>query len=182
MNFFKHKTSIIDSNCKIGKDSKIWHWSHISKNSVIGAKSNIGQNVYVGENVKIGSNVKIQNNVSIYNGVTIKSNVFCGPSVVFTNVKYPISNRIVKKKNYTKTLVEKGATLGANSTIICGNTIGKNSLVGAGSVVTKKVKPYTVVAGNPAVEIGRVCICKVKIYKKPYKKNLKCNTCKTKVR
>tara|TARA_B100001741_G_C16535941_1_gene591903 strand:- start:556 stop:1104 length:549 start_codon:yes stop_codon:yes gene_type:complete len=177
MKFYKHKTSIIDKNCTIGKNSKIWHWSHISKNSKIGSNCVIGQNVFIGENVKIGDNVKIQNNVSVYQGITIENDVFCGPSVVFTNVKYPTSTRKVKKKNYEKTLIKKGATLGANSTIICGLEIGENAIVGAGSVVTKKIKNNLVVAGNPACEIGKVCSCKIKIYKKPYKKNIKCNIC-----
>ena len=153
MRFFKHKTSIIDSNCKIGNDCKIWHWSHISKNSVIGAKSNIGQNVYIGENVKIGSNVKIQNNVSIYNGVTIQNDVFCGPSMVFTNVINPRSS-VNRKDEYKQTLVKKGASIGANATIICGVTLVEYSFVGAGSVVTKSVKPHEMVAGVPAKRIG----------------------------
>ena len=171
MNYFKHKTSIIDKDCKIGKGSKIWHWSHISKNSSIGKNCNLGQNVFIGENVKIGNNVKIQNNVSIYQGVEIEDNVFCGPSVVFTNVKYPIANRPINKKKYEKTLIKEGSTLGANSTIICGVSIGKNSVIGAGAVVTKNVKNSTVVAGNPAKEIGKVNLGKINIYKKRKKKN-----------
>ena len=170
MKYFKHKTSIIDKGCKIGKGSKIWHWSHISKKSIIGENCNLGQNVYVGENVKIGNNVKIQNNVSIYQGVKIEDNVFCGPSVVFTNVKYPIANKPVNKKKYQKTVIKKGSTLGANSTIICGVKIGKNSVIGAGAVITKTVKDNSVVAGNPAKEIGKVSLGKIKIYKKPNKK------------
>ncbi len=169
MKYFKHKTSIIDKNCKIGKETKIWHWSHISKKSLIGKNCNLGQNVFVGENVKIGNNVKIQNNVSIYQGVEIEDNVFCGPSVVFTNVKYPIADKPVNKKKYEKTLVEKGSTLGANSTIICGVKIGENSVVGAGAVVTKNVKKNSVVAGNPAKEIGKVKFGKINIYKKKKK-------------
>tara|TARA_B100002051_G_C16718307_1_gene630794 strand:- start:390 stop:938 length:549 start_codon:yes stop_codon:yes gene_type:complete len=178
MKYYKHKTSIIDKSCKIGKDTKIWHWTHISKNSIIGKNCTIGQNVFIGENVKIGNNVKVQNNVSIYEGVIIENDVFCGPSVVFTNVKYPIATRKILKKNYEKTLIKKGATLGANCTIICGTIIEENSVIGAGAVITKKVKKSTVVVGNPAYEIGKVCFCKKKIYKKPYKKSLKCNKCK----
>ena len=169
MTYFKHKTSIIDKNCKIGKNTKIWHWTHISKNSIIGFNCNIGQNVFIGENVTIGNNVKIQNNVSIYEGVTIESNVFCGPSVVFTNVKYPVSTKKVLKKNYEKTLVQKGATLGANCTIICGNKIGKDSIIGAGSVVTKKVNDFAVVIGNPAKQVGKIINGKKKNTIKYYK-------------
>ncbi len=181
ISYFKHETSFIDENCKIGNNSKIWHWSHISKNSKLGINNNIGQNVFIGENVQIGDNVKIQNNVSVFDGVKIEDDVFCGPSVVFTNVKYPVSNRNIMKRDYEKTLVKKGATLGANSTIICGNNIGINAVVGAGSVVTKKVKNFSVVVGNPAIEIGRVCLCKKKIYKKPYKIKLICKKCNTKI-
>ncbi len=177
MKFYKHKTSFIDKNCKIGNETKIWHWSHISKNSIIGQNCTIGQNVYIGEKVRIGDKVKIQNNVSVFQGVTIENEVFCGPSVVFTNVKFPISHQKTSKKDYEKTLVEKGASLGANSTIVCGITIGTNSLIGAGSVVTKNVKKNSVVVGNPAYEIGKKCLCKGKIIKKPYKKKYACNKC-----
>ena len=147
--FYIHESSIVDKNAKIGKGSKIWHWCHISKNSKIGKNCVIGQNVFIGENVAIGDNVKIQNNVSVYSGVTIKNNVFIGPSVVFTNVKFPRSS-INQKKNFLKTIIEKGATIGANSTIICGVKIGKDSFVGAGSVVTKNIKIKSLVYGNPA--------------------------------
>lgn len=175
--YFKHKSSIIDKNVKIGKDSKIWHWSHVSSNVIIGKKCKIGQNVFIGEDVKVGDNVKVQNNVSIYKGVTIEDDVFCGPSVVFTNVKYPNAKRNVNKKDYLKTLIKKGSTLGANCTVICGITIGKNSFVGAGSVVTKNVDKNSVVVGNPAVEIAKICNCKKKIFKKPYKLILNCKFC-----
>ena len=147
--FYIHESSIVDKNVKIGKGSKIWHWCHISKNSKIGKDCVIGQNVFIGENVAIGDNVKIQNNVSVYSGVTIKNNVFIGPSVVFTNVKFPRSS-INQKKNFQKTIIEKGATIGANSTIICRVKIGKDSFVGAGSVVTKNIKNKSLVYGNPA--------------------------------
>ena len=155
MKYFKHKTSVIDKNCTIGKNSKIWHWSHISKNSKIGFNCTIGQNVFIGEDVKIGNNVKIQNNVSVYQGVTIEDDVFCGPSVVFTNVKYPIARKKIDKKNYEKTLIKKGATLGANSTILCGIIVGENSMIGAGSVVTKNIKKDTIVIGNPSYELKK---------------------------
>lgn len=176
-NYYIHKTALIDDNVKIGNSSKIWHWSHLSKNSKLGVKCTLGQNVFIGENVSIGSNVKIQNNVSVFQGVKIEDNVFCGPSVVFTNVKYPLATKKINKKNYKKTLVKKGVTLGANCTILCGITIGEDSIVGAGSVVTKNVKKKSVVVGNPAKEIGKVCKCKNRIFKKPYKNKLKCNVC-----
>ena len=147
--FYIHESSIVDKNVKIGKGSKIWHWCHISKNSKIGKDCVIGQNVFIGENVAIGDNVKIQNNVSLYDGVIIEDDVFLGPSCVFTNVLNPRAF-INKKKKFEKTLVKKGSTIGANSTIICGLTIGSYSFIGAGSVVTKNVSNYRLVYGNPA--------------------------------
>lgn len=147
--FYIHESSIVDKNVKIGKGSKIWHWCHISKNSKIGKDCVIGQNVFIGENVAIGDNVKIQNNVSLYDGVIIEDDVFLGPSCVFTNVLNPRAF-INKKKKFEKTLVKKGSTIGANSTIICGLTIGSYSFIGAGSVVTKNVLNYRLVYGNPA--------------------------------
>lgn len=148
-NYFVHQTSIVDEKAKIGKNTKIWHFCHISSKARIGKNCNIGQNVFIGEGVKIGNNVKIQNNVSVYSGVEIEDDVFVGPSVVFTNVIKPRSF-INKKKLYLSTIVKKGATLGANSTIICGNSIGEYSFVGAGSVVTKNVPNNILVYGNPA--------------------------------
>ena len=147
--FYIHESSIVDKNVKIGKGSKIWHWCHISKNSKIGKDCVIGQNVFIGENVAIGDNVKIQNNVSLYDGVIIEDDVFLGPSCVFTNVLNPRAF-INKKKKFEKTLVKRGSTIGANSTIICGLTIGSYSFIGAGSVVTKNVSNYRLVYGNPA--------------------------------
>ena len=147
--FFVHSSSIVDENVKIGQNTKIWHFCHISSRAKIGRNCKIGQNVFVGEGVKIGNNVKIQNNVSVYSGVKIEDDVFIGPSVVFTNITKPRSF-INKKKKYTSTIIKKGATLGANSTIICGNSIGQYSFVGAGSVVTKDVPKYILVFGNPA--------------------------------
>ena len=138
MNYFLHDTVILDENVKIGKNTKIWHWCHISKNVKIGKNCILGQNIFIGNGVKIGDNVKIQNNVSVYQGVTLENDVFIGPSVVFTNVLVPRSF-INKKRNFKKTLLKKGCTIGANSTIICGNTIGKYSFVGAGSLVTKSL-------------------------------------------
>ena len=154
-NFFVHETSIIDENVKIGRGTKIWHWCHISRNVKIGKNCNIGQNIFIGEGVVIGDNVKIQNNVSVYSGVNIKKDVFIGPSVVFTNIVTPRSF-INAKKKYLKTVIDIGATLGANSTILCGIKIGKYSLIGAGTVCLKPVNSFTKVVGNPSREIGRI--------------------------
>lgn len=151
--FFAHETAVIDSGCKIGKGTKIWHFSHIMTNCAIGENCNIGQNVVVSPDVILGNNVRVQNNVSIYTGVICEDDVFLGPSMVFTNVINPRS-AISRKEEYKKTLVEKGATIGANATIICGHTIGAYAFIGAGAVVTKDVKPYSLVLGNPARHIG----------------------------
>jgi UDP-2-acetamido-3-amino-2,3-dideoxy-glucuronate N-acetyltransferase len=151
--FFAHETVVIDEGCKIGKGTKIWHFSHIMKESEIGENCNIGQNVVISPNVKLGRNVKVQNNISIYTGVICEDDVFLGPSMVFTNIINPRS-AVVRKELYVTTLVEKGASIGANSTIICGHTIGRFSFIGAGAVVTKDVKPYALVVGNPARQTG----------------------------
>lgn len=153
--FFAHETAIIDANCTIGKDTKIWHFSHIMSNSFIGENCNIGQNVVISPKVVLGKNVKVQNNVSIYTGVICKDNVFLGPSMVFTNVINPRS-AIKRQDQYLETIVEKGASIGANATIVCGNTIGKYAFVGAGAVVTKEILPYALVVGNPSKQIGWV--------------------------
>ena len=150
---FVHDTAIIDSNVSLGSDIAIWHFCHIMSGSVIGDNSILGQNVMIGNNVRIGKGCKIQNNVSVYEGVELEDNVFCGPSCVFTNVLNPRSF-INRKSEFKKTLVETGATIGANATIICGVNIGKYSLVGAGAVITKDVKDFCIVAGNPAKKIG----------------------------
>ena len=150
MNYFKHETAIIDEGAQIGRDTKIWHWVHVSAGAEIGEQCVLGQNVYVASNVLIGNNVKIQNNVSVYQGVEIEDNVFCGPSIVFTNVKKPRSEFPLNSPDkYLKTLIKKFATIGANSTIICGITIGKYALIGAGSVVTKNVPDFGLIVGNP---------------------------------
>jgi UDP-2-acetamido-3-amino-2,3-dideoxy-glucuronate N-acetyltransferase len=151
--FFVHESAIADEGCKIGKGTKIWHFSHIMKGSEIGENCNIGQNVVVSPGVVLGKNVKVQNNVSIYTGVICEDDVFLGPSMVFTNVINPRS-AINRKDQYAKTVVEKGATIGANSTIVCGNKIGSFAFIGAGAVVTKDVKPYALVVGNPARQTG----------------------------
>jgi UDP-2-acetamido-3-amino-2,3-dideoxy-glucuronate N-acetyltransferase len=151
--YFAHETAVIDEGCIIGKGTKIWHFSHIMTGSEIGEKCNIGQNVVVAPGVKLGRNVKVQNNVSIYTGVICDDDVFLGPSMVFTNIINPRSE-IIRKDNYETTIVEKGASIGANSTIICGTIIGRYAFVGAGAVVTKDVKPYALVMGNPARQTG----------------------------
>jgi UDP-2-acetamido-3-amino-2,3-dideoxy-glucuronate N-acetyltransferase len=151
--YFAHETAIIDDGCKIGKGTKIWHFSHIMSGSEMGENCNIGQNVVISPGVKLGKNVKVQNNVSIYTGVICEDDVFLGPSMVFTNVINPRS-AIIRKDSYSVTLVEKGASIGANSTIVCGNKIGTYSFIGAGAVVTKEVKPYALVIGNPARQTG----------------------------
>ena len=146
-------TAIVDNGATIGANTKIWHWVHICSKAVIGNNCSFGQNVYIANNVKIGNNVKVQNNVSIYDNVTLENDVFCGPSMVFTNVINPRS-KIERKNEYKKTLIKKGASLGANSTIICGVFIGENAFVAAGAVVTKNVKSYALVKGVPAKQVG----------------------------
>ena len=153
LNYFAHKTAVIDQGCTIGKGTKIWHFSHIMPNSKLGAGCNIGQNVVISPNVVLGNNVKVQNNVSIYTGVICEDDVFLGPSMVFTNVINPRS-AVIRKDEYKETLVKKGASIGANATIICGNPIGKYAMIGAGAVVTKEILPYALVVGNPAKQIG----------------------------
>ncbi|MDB4087411.1 acetyltransferase [Flavobacteriaceae bacterium] len=154
-NFFSHDSAIIDENCKIGLGTKIWHFSHIMSKSVIGEKCNIGQNVVISPFVKLGNNVKVQNNVSIYTGVICEDDVFLGPSMVFTNVINPRS-AVIRKKEYLNTIVKKGATIGANSTIVCGNNIGSYAFIGAGSVVISDIPNYALVVGNPSRQIGWV--------------------------
>ena len=153
--FFSHPTAVIDSNCQIGKGTKIWHFSHIMSHCKIGEKCNIGQNVVVSTDVVLGNNVKVQNNVSIYTGVICEDDVFLGPSMVFTNVINPRS-AIIRRDEYMKTLVKRGASIGANATIVCGNTIGQYSFIGAGAVVTKNVPDFALVVGNPARQTGWV--------------------------
>lgn len=155
--YFAHETAVIDQGCEIGKGTKIWHFTHIMPNCTIGEKCNIGQNVVVSPEVVLGNNVKIQNNVSLYTGVICEDDVFLGPSMVFTNIVNPRS-AIIRRDQYVKTIVRKGASIGANATIVCGYDIGKYSFIGAGAVVTKEVLPYALVVGNPAKQIGWMSI------------------------
>ncbi len=151
--YFAHESAVIDDGCRIGKGTKIWHFTHIMPRAVIGENCNLGQNVVVSPDVILGNNVKVQNNVSIYTGVICKDDVFLGPSMVFTNVINPRSS-IIRRDEYMKTVVGEGASIGANATIICGNDIGKYAFIGAGAVVTKTVPDYALVIGNPARQTG----------------------------
>lgn len=153
--YFAHNTAIVDEGCIIGEGTKVWHFSHIMPNCKIGEKCNIGQNVVVSPEVVLGNNVKIQNNVSLYTGVICEDDVFLGPSMVFTNISNPRS-AIIRRDSYIETLVKKGASIGANATIVCGNTLGKFCLIGAGTVVTKEVPDYALIVGNPGKQIGWV--------------------------
>ena len=154
-NYYAHETAVIDADCQIGEATKIWHFSHIMSHCIIGKRCNIGQNVVVSPGVVLGENVKVQNNVSIYTGVICEDDVFLGPPMVFTNILNPRS-AIVRKEQYVETLVKKGASIGANATVVCGNEIGEYALIGAGAVITKPVKPFALVVGNPAKQIGWV--------------------------
>tara|TARA_Y100000589_G_scaffold137061_1_gene131158 strand:- start:3356 stop:3925 length:570 start_codon:yes stop_codon:yes gene_type:complete len=167
MTYFAHETSIIDENCNIGENTKIWHFCHLLSGCKIGPDCNLGQNIVVASNVSIGRNVKIQNNVSIYEGVICEDDVFLGPSMVFTNILNPRS-AISRKSEYKQTIVRKGASIGANATILCGIEIGEYALIGAGTVVTKNVMPFALYVGNPGKQIGWVSECghKLKFVKK----------------
>ena len=160
--FFVHDSSYVDEPCEIGDGTKIWHFCHIMKGSKIGRGCNIGQNVVVSPDVVIGNNVKIQNNVSVYTGVELEDDVFCGPSIVFTNVINPRSH-VSRKDEYRRTLVRRGASIGANATIVCGHTIGRYAFVGAGAIVTRDVPDFAIVVGNPARISGWVCNCGIKL-------------------
>lgn len=169
--FFVHESSYVDEGCKIGKGTKIWHFSHIMPNSEIGENCSIGQNVNIGSKAKVGNGVKIQNNVSVYDDVILEDDVFCGPSCVFTNVINPRAF-VVRKDEYRETRVKKGASIGANATIVCGVTLGEYSFIGAGSVVTKDVPPFALMYGTPAKQHGWICKCGEKL---PESKN--CSHC-----
>jgi UDP-2-acetamido-3-amino-2,3-dideoxy-glucuronate N-acetyltransferase len=155
MSFYSHASAVIDPDCSIGEGTKIWHFSHVMTGSIIGKNCNLGQNVVVSPGVILGNNVKVQNNVSIYTGVVCEDDVFLGPSAVFTNVLNPRS-AVNRKNEYRTTLVRRGATIGANATIVCGYEIGMFAFIGAGAVITREVKPYALVVGNPAKQIGWV--------------------------
>ena len=170
--FFVHPTSIIDDNVEIGKGTKVWHFCHIQSGARVGRKCSLGQNVNISNNVIIGNNVKIQNNVSIYEGVELKDYVFCGPSCVFTNDMTPRAKYPKGRSGYKKTIVEEGASIGANATIICGHIIGKWALIGAGTVVTSNISPYALVYGVPAKQRGWVCECGEQL-----PENLVCTRC-----
>lgn len=156
--YFVHQSSYVDDGVIIGKGTKVWHFCHIQKGAVIGENCSFGQNVNIANNVRVGNGVRIQNNVSVYEGVELEDNVFCGPSCVFTNVTYPRAKYPVHGI-YNKTLIKQGATLGANSTIVCGHTVGKNAFIAAGAVVTKDVKDFALMTGVPARRRGWVCEC-----------------------
>jgi len=154
-NYFKHESAYVDEDCVVGAGTKIWHFSHIMSNCIIGENCNIGQNVVVSPDVRLGHNVKIQNNVSVYTGVICEDDVFLGPSMVFTNVINPRS-AVARKNEYKQTILRRGASVGANATIVCGNEIGEYAMIGAGAVITKPVPAYALVVGNPARQIGWV--------------------------
>lgn len=160
--FTAHSTAIIDEGAKIGVGTRIWHWVHVCSGAVIGKNCSLGQNVFIGNRVVIGNNVRIQNNVSVYDDVLLEDDVFCGPSMVFTNVINPRAH-ISRKHEYRPTVVKHGATLGANSTIVCGHTVGEFAFIGAGAVVTRDIPPYALMVGAPARRIGWVCQCGVRL-------------------
>lgn len=162
MQYTKHDSAIVDDGANIGNNTKIWHFTHVCSGALIGERCSLGQNVFIGNDVVIGNNVKIQNNVSVYDSVYIEDDVFCGPSMVFTNVFNPRSH-VIRKHEYRKTLVKKGATIGANATIVCGITIGEYAFIGAGTVVNKNVSSYAMMAGVPARQIGWMCQCGTKL-------------------
>jgi UDP-2-acetamido-3-amino-2,3-dideoxy-glucuronate N-acetyltransferase len=170
-NYFVHESSCIDEGCIIGAGTKIWHFCHVMPGAVIGENCNIGQNVFIDRNVRIGNRCKIQNNVSVFNGVQLEDDVFCAPSCVFTNVYNPRA-AVERKNEFLKTLVKRGATIGANATIVCGVTLGEYCFIGAGSVVTKNVQPYACVVGNPARQISWRCACGGKL-----PETLQCTRC-----
>ena len=178
--YFAHPSAVIDEGCRIGQGTKIWHFSHIMPDCIIGENCNIGQNVVISPEVVLGRNVKVQNNVSIYTGVTCEDDVFLGPSMVFTNVINPRS-AVIRKDEYKETLVKRGASIGANATIVCGHTIGKYAFIGAGAVITKDVSDYALMVGNPARLSGWMCECGIKLNlpaNAQIEAQATCNSCK----
>jgi len=181
MEVFIHHTSVVDAGAEIGAGSKIWHFSHICSGAIIGKNCKLGQNVYIGGKVVIGNNVKIQNNVSVYDGVILEDNVFCGPSMVFTNVHTPRCEIIRNDMSaYRKTLVKCGATIGANVTIVCGVTIGEYAFIGAGAVITKDVPAFALVFGNPGRQSGWACKCGARLNKISEQSDYICLSCQLK--
>jgi UDP-2-acetamido-3-amino-2,3-dideoxy-glucuronate N-acetyltransferase len=177
--YFVHQSSYVDDGCEIGAGTSIWHFSHVMSGAKIGRGCNIGQNVVISPQVEIGDNVKIQNNVSVYTGVVLEDDVFCGPSMVFTNVFNPRSH-VSRKHEYLTTLVKRGASLGANSTIVCGHTIGAYAFIGAGAVVTRDVPDHALVTGNPGRVVGWMCRCGVKLASgAPMPEQAACSACGT---
>jgi len=174
--YFKHESAYVDEPATIGQGTKIWHFCHVMAGAVIGERCVLGQNVFVARGVRLGNNVHIQNNVSIYEGVELEDDVFCGPSMVFTNVINPRSH-VSRKHEYRRTVVKKGASIGANATIVCGNTIGRYALIGAGSVVTRDVPDYGLVYGVPGVVQGWVCACGEKLEMEKNSIRTACGTC-----
>jgi UDP-2-acetamido-3-amino-2,3-dideoxy-glucuronate N-acetyltransferase len=170
-NYFVHPTAIVDENCEIGEGTRIWHWCHVMHDVKIGARCNIGEHAFIENGVTLGNGVKVKNNVALYTGIECEDDVFLGPNCVFTNVANPRSF-IERKNEFKKTIIRRGATVGANATIVCGNEIGEYAFIGAGSVVTKAVPAYTMVIGNPAKKYARVCQCGVKL-----DENLHCEAC-----
>jgi len=161
-NYFVHESSYVDEPCEIGEGTKIWHFSHVMSHSKIGRRCNIGQNVVISPQVRLGDNVKLQNNVSVYTGVELEDDVFCGPSMVFTNVTNPRSH-VSRKDEYRRTLVKRGASIGANATVVCGHTIGRYAFIGAGAVVTRDIPDFALVVGNPGRVAGWMCQCGIKL-------------------
>ena len=172
--YFAHESSYVDEPCSIGEGTRIWHFCHVMKDSVIGRDCTIGQNVLVASGVRVGDRCKVQNNVSLYTGVVLEEDVFCGPSAVFTNVLNPRSE-VVRKHEYRTTLVKRGATIGANATIVCGTTIGSYAFVGAGAVVTRDVPDFALVMGIPAQRAGWMCRCGVRL--EPVGESSRCGSC-----
>jgi UDP-2-acetamido-3-amino-2,3-dideoxy-glucuronate N-acetyltransferase len=179
MTYWAHDSAIVDPGATIGEGTRIWHWVHVCSGAQIGERCALGQNVFVASRVVIGDNVRIQNNVSVYDDVTLEDDVFCGPSMVFTNVINPRAH-IPRKDEYLKTLVRRGASLGANSTIVCGNTIGEFAFVGAGAVVIRDVSAYALVVGMPARRIGWMCQCGVRLPNAPG--DAQCESCEHRYR